>query len=64
MLGMNRPIAASSASPRRFLLLPEQEADVTGQGTRIRRYRLTSVGRTHGLDRPRAKVSPQSPSLE
>ncbi len=46
MLVMNRPIQTSMAHPpRRFLLLPEDAADVPGQGPRIRRYRLTSVGR-------------------
>ena len=63
MIDMNRPTPTSSTIPRRFLLLPEQEAEVTGQGVRIRRYRLTSVGRSHGLDRPRAGVSPQYPTL-
>ena len=55
MVYMNRPNSNSMATPpRRFLLLPEDAADVPGQGVRIRRYRLTSVGRSHGLDRPPA----------
>jgi hypothetical protein len=59
MLLMNRPISNSITPPRRFLLLPEEEAVVSGQGVRIRRYRLTSVGRSQGLDR---KTSPRVPS--
>jgi hypothetical protein len=46
MLVMNRPISNPTPHPRRLLLLPEEEATVvSGQGVRIRRYRLTSVGR-------------------
>jgi hypothetical protein len=43
---MNTSAATSSASslPRRFILLPEVEADAGRHGPRIRRYRLTTVG--------------------
>jgi hypothetical protein len=64
MLAMNRPISNSMAvPPRRFLLLPEDAADVPGQGFRIRRYRLTSVGRSHGLDRPPAPSAGNVPRV-
>lgn len=49
MLAMNSPIPTSK--PRRFLLLPEQQAGAKAQGIRIRRYRLV-------------KVSPRVPSSE
>jgi hypothetical protein len=46
MLPMNRSAANASVSclPRRFILLPEVEADAGRHGPRIRRYRLTTVG--------------------
>ncbi|HEV3320047.1 MAG TPA: hypothetical protein VG053_10050 [Solirubrobacteraceae bacterium] len=47
---MNPPVANSIAhSPRRFVLLPEQEEDVSSSGPRMRRYRLASVGRRSGM---------------
>jgi hypothetical protein len=50
MLAMNRPASNSNVSPlRRFLLLPEESVDGPGEGPRIRRYQLTSVGRRPGL---------------
>ncbi|MGA9283881.1 MAG: hypothetical protein WBV85_00405 [Solirubrobacteraceae bacterium] len=52
-----------ATSPRRFLLLPEAAEDVPGQGVRIRRYRLTSVGRSHGLDRPPAPCGGNVPRV-
>jgi hypothetical protein len=56
MLTMNRSAAHSIVSPpRRFILLPEESADASGHGPRIRRYRLTSVGQ--GADRRRAGPS-------
>ncbi|HST55343.1 MAG TPA: hypothetical protein VLJ42_05545 [Solirubrobacteraceae bacterium] len=39
-----------ASPPRRYVLLPEESADVSSQGPRIRRYRLSSVGRRPGLD--------------
>jgi hypothetical protein len=52
ILAMNRLAANSSVTPpRRFILLPEETAGGSGQGPRIRRYRLTSVGQ--GVDRRR-----------
>jgi len=51
MLAMNRPdLKASSSSPRRFLLLPQESVDGPSQGPRIRRYKLTSVGRRPGVN--------------
>ena len=45
MAAMNRSAANSSKSfPRRFVLLPEVQADSGAHGPRIRRYQLTSVG--------------------
>ncbi len=38
------PNTSSSRLPRRFILLPEVEADAGRHGPRVRRYRLTSVG--------------------
>ena len=35
---------SSSASPRRFILLPEESVDGRGQRPPIRRYYLSSVG--------------------
>jgi hypothetical protein len=49
MLVMNRPASNSMDSSRRFLLLPEEGADTTGQRPAIRRYRLTSIGRRTDL---------------
>jgi len=37
-------------SSRRFLLLPEEQAQQSRRGMRIRRYRLTSVSRRAGMD--------------
>jgi hypothetical protein len=45
MLAMNRSANPSSvSSPRRFILLPEEQVDAQHRGPRIRRYQLTSVG--------------------
>jgi len=52
-----RPNPGPSA-PRRFLLLPEESVGGHGQRPRIRRYRLSSVGRrtgVTGVDLPRAR---------
>lgn len=35
----------TSPASRRFLLLPEEQIEADGQGRRIRRYRLASIGR-------------------
>jgi hypothetical protein len=49
MLDMNRSAGISSvSSPRRFILLPEEQASGPQHGPRIRRYRLTSVGQAAG----------------
>jgi len=66
MLGMNR-IAANpnvSTPPRRFILLPEEQAAGRSQGGRIRRYQLTSLGAGAGRGRLRtgAGISPASGS--
>ncbi len=51
---MNRIAANSSvSSPRRFILLPEDTAEGTSQGRRIRRYQLTSLGQGAGRGRIR-----------
>jgi hypothetical protein len=51
MLTMHRPVLnANISSPRRFLLLPQESVDDPGQGPRIRRYQLTSVGRRPGMN--------------
>jgi hypothetical protein len=42
MLAMNSPIPTSKP-PRRFLLLPDREADVSGREIRVRRYRLVTI---------------------
>jgi hypothetical protein len=56
MLDVDRLEANSSVSaPRRFVLLPEEPVDGSGQGRRIRRYRLTSVG--IGAARRRGSIS-------
>jgi hypothetical protein len=56
MLTMNRSAANSSvSSPRRFILLPEEQVDAPQQGPRIRRYQLSSVGQ--GAGRRRAGLS-------
>jgi hypothetical protein len=56
MLTMNRSAANSSvSSPRRFILLPEEQVDAPPQGPRIRRYQLSSVGQ--GAGRRRAGLS-------
>ena len=54
MLPMNRTAGHlnSSGSPRRFILLPEVEADAGRHHPRVRRYRLTSVG--SGAGHPRS----------
>jgi hypothetical protein len=49
MMLMNRPIQNPAAGPpRRFLLLPEEATDAAGRDPRVRRYRLTSIGRRSG----------------
>ena len=56
----------TSASPRRFILLPEESVDGHGQRPRIRRYRLTSVGRRpglHGVDVATARIARESGRL-
>jgi hypothetical protein len=46
---MSQPISNSIASsPRRFLLLPEEHDRVPVAAPRIRRYRLSSLGRNAG----------------
>jgi hypothetical protein len=55
-----------SASPRRFILLPEESVDGHGQRPRIRRYRLTSVGRRpdlNGVDVATARIARESGRL-
>ncbi len=56
MLAMNRSANPSSvSSPRRFILLPEEQTDAQHRGPRIRRYQLTSVGT--GAGHRRAGIS-------
>jgi hypothetical protein len=58
MLTMNRSAANSSvSSPRRFILLPEEQVDapIGSARPRIRRYQLSSVGQ--GAGRRRAGLS-------
>jgi hypothetical protein len=56
MLVMNRSAANPSDSlPRRFILLPEETADGAPSQPRIRRYRLTRIGR--GAVRLRTSLS-------
>jgi len=44
MVSVNRTAAKTSvASPRRFILLPEDSAGGAAHGPRIRRYKLTAV---------------------
>jgi hypothetical protein len=40
---------SSTASPRRFILLPEESVDGSGLRPPIRRYYLSSVGRRPGM---------------
>jgi len=47
---MNRPAPKNVRSPRRFLLLPQESVDGPGNGPRIRRYQLSSVGRRPGVN--------------
>ena len=50
MIAMNpSSLNSSSASPRRFILLPEESVDGRGQRPPIRRYYLSSVGRRPGI---------------
>lgn len=42
---------SSAASPRRFILLPEESVDGRGQRPPVRRYYLSSVGRRPGTSR-------------
>jgi hypothetical protein len=52
MVEMNpSSLNSSSASPRRFILLPEESVDGGGQRPPIRRYYLSSVGRRPGRSR-------------
>jgi hypothetical protein len=45
MVAMDRSANHPSvSSPRRFILLPEEQIDAQHRGPRIRRYQLTSVG--------------------
>jgi hypothetical protein len=56
ILAMDRSATHSSvSSPRRFILLPEEQVDAQYRGPRIRRYQLTSVG--SGAGRRRAGIS-------
>ncbi len=56
MLAMDRSANPSNvSSPRRFILLPEEQVDAQYRGPRIRRYRLTSVGT--GAGHRRAGIS-------
>jgi hypothetical protein len=51
MLSMNSSdFNLNISSPRRFLLLPQESVDGPSQGPRIRRYKLTSVGRRPGVN--------------
>jgi hypothetical protein len=51
MLAMDRSLLKTNiSSPRRFLLLPQESVDGPGQGPRIRRYQLTSVGTRPGMN--------------
>jgi hypothetical protein len=57
MAAMNPPVSNSIATPRRrYVLLPE-DSNLSGRHPRIRRYRLASVGRRQGLDRPTAPLA-------
>ncbi len=48
---MKRHITNDPAGPRRrFLLVPEEAADVYGEAVRIRRYHLASIGGRAGTD--------------
>jgi hypothetical protein len=50
MLTMNRPRSTSPEFPsRRFLLLPEDGAPQAAQQSKVRRYRLASIGRRADL---------------
>jgi hypothetical protein len=52
MIEMNpSSLNSSTASPRRFILLPEESVDRRGQRPPIRRYYLSSVGRRPGTSR-------------
>jgi hypothetical protein len=52
MIEMNpSSLNSSAASPRRFILLPEESVDGRGQRPPIRRYYLSSVGRRPGTSR-------------
>jgi hypothetical protein len=47
---MSQPLSNSIAfSPRRFLLVPEEQDRIPVAAPRIRRYRLASVSRRAGL---------------
>ncbi len=50
LVSMNRPPLKNVRSPRRFLLLPQESVDGPGNGPRIRRYQLSSVGRRPGVN--------------
>jgi hypothetical protein len=50
MLTMSQPLSNSIASsPRRFLLVPEEQDRIPVAAPRIRRYRLASVNRRAGF---------------
>jgi hypothetical protein len=50
MLAMSQPLSHSIASsPRRFLLVAEEQDRIPVAAPRIRRYRLASVSRRAGL---------------
>jgi hypothetical protein len=50
MLTMNRSAAKFNlTSSRRFILLPEETAAGVPHGPRVRRYSLTSIARTAGI---------------
>jgi hypothetical protein len=50
MIAMSQPISNSIASShRRFLLLPEEYDRIPVAAPRIRRYRLSSLGRHAGV---------------
>jgi hypothetical protein len=52
MIEMNpSSLNSSAASPRRFILLPEESVDGRGQRPRVRRYYLSRVGPRPGASR-------------
>ena len=50
------------SSPRRFLLLPEQERDGASRVPRVRRYQLASIGvrgACGAVERAAARIAPE-----